>query len=172
MSEGLKQRIAGTIVLGLLGLIVLPLIIDFADPEKIDRTTKIPPAPSIQPVALDKAQRPSTVDTNIPITPLFDIKKSQPATEDGLPLGLNSNNLPNAWILQVGSFIDARKSTELQKKLVSAGYKAFGEKIKIADQYHHRVYIGPKLDRSRALEIKVKIDAKFDTDSIVLSYEP
>ena len=103
---------------------------------------------------------------------LFDIKKSQPATEDGVPLGLNSNNLPNAWILQVGSFIDARKSTELQKKLVSAGYKAFGEKIKIADQYHHRVYIGPKLDRSRALEIKVKIDAKFDTDSIVLSYEP
>jgi cell division septation protein DedD len=61
VSEGLKQRIAGTIVLGLLGVIVLPLIIDFADPAKIDRSTKIPPAPSIQAVALDKAQRPSNV---------------------------------------------------------------------------------------------------------------
>ena len=50
MSEGLKHRIAGTIVLGILGLIVLPLLIDFADPAKIDRTTKIPPAPSIQPL--------------------------------------------------------------------------------------------------------------------------
>lgn len=172
MSEGLKQRIVGTIVLGLLGLIVLPLIIDFADPEKIDRTTKIPPAPSIQPVALDKAQRPSSVDKNTLITPLFDIKKSQPATEDVGPLGLNSNNLPNAWILQVGSFIDAHKSTKLQKKLVSAGYKAFVKKVKIAGEYHHRVYIGPKLDRGRALGLQANVDAKFDTDSIVLSYEP
>ena len=172
MSEGLKQRIAGTIVLGLLGLIILPLIIDFADPEKIDRTTKIPPAPAIQPVALDKAQRPSAVDKNTAITPLFDIQKSQPATQDGGPAGLNSNNLPNAWILQVGSFIDAGKSADLQKKLVSSGYKAFGQKVKIAGENHHRVYIGPKLDRRRALAVKAKVDAKFDIDSIVLSYEP
>ncbi len=84
MSEGLKQRIAGTIVLGLLGVIVLPLIIDFADPAKIDRSTKIPPAPSIQPVALDKAQRPSNVSEKPVLNPLFDKILSKPAKLDGV----------------------------------------------------------------------------------------
>ena len=172
MSEGLKQRIAGTIVLGLLGVIVLPLIIDFADPAKIDRSTKIPPAPSIQAVALDKAQRPSNVSEKTTLNPLFDKTLSKPAKLDGVPSGLNSNNLPNAWIIQVGSFIDASKSLELQQNLVEDGHKAFTEKVKIEGEYHHRVYIGPKLDRRRALIVKADVDAKFDTDSIVLLYEP
>ncbi len=45
MSEGLAKRVAGTLVLGVIGLIVLPLLIDFTDPNKVDRTTKIPAAP-------------------------------------------------------------------------------------------------------------------------------
>ena len=172
MSEGLKQRIAGTIVLGVIGLIVLPLIIDFADPAKIDRTTIIPPAPSIQPVALVKAQRPDSVVGKPSLDPLFDKTLSTPAERGGLSSGLNAKNLPNAWIVQVGSFIDARKSINLQEKLVKDGHKAFSEKVKIEGEYHHRVYIGPKLDRRRALGVKADVDAKFDTDSIVLSYEP
>ncbi len=172
MSEGLKQRIAGTIVLGLLGVIVLPLIIDFADPAKIDRSTKIPPAPSIQPVALDKAQRPDSVLEKPLLDPLFDKTLSTPAESGGLSSGLNADNLPNAWIIQVGSFIEARKSINLQEKLVEDGHKAFIEKVKVEGEYHHRVYIGPKLDRRRALGVKADVDAKFDTDSIVLSYEP
>ena len=33
MSEGLAKRVAGTLVLGVIGLIVLPLLIDFTDPN-------------------------------------------------------------------------------------------------------------------------------------------
>ena len=61
MSEGLAKRVAGTLVLGVIGLIVLPLLIDFTDPNKVDRTTKIPPAPSIEVVSLERAKRPETV---------------------------------------------------------------------------------------------------------------
>ena len=106
------------------------------------------------------------------LNPLFDKILSKPAKLDGVSSGLNSNNLPNAWIIQVGSFIDASKSLELQQNLVEDGHKAFTEKVKIEGEYHHRVYIGPKLNRRRALSVKVDVDAKFDTDSIVLLYEP
>ena len=48
MSNGLQQRIIGALVLGALGLIILPIIFDFADPLKIDRTSKLPAAPEIK----------------------------------------------------------------------------------------------------------------------------
>jgi cell division septation protein DedD len=40
VSDGLKQRIIGALVLGALGLIILPVLFDFADPLKIDRARK------------------------------------------------------------------------------------------------------------------------------------
>ena len=47
MSNGLKQRVVGVLVLASLGLILLPILFDFADPKRIDRTSLIPPAPEI-----------------------------------------------------------------------------------------------------------------------------
>ena len=60
MSNGLKQRIIGALVLGALGLIILPIIFDFADPLKIDRTRKLPAARKISPVDVARAQRPDS----------------------------------------------------------------------------------------------------------------
>ena len=57
MSDGLKQRIVGALVLGALGLIILPVLFDFADPLKIDRTSKLPAAPEIEAVQVVKAER-------------------------------------------------------------------------------------------------------------------
>jgi cell division septation protein DedD len=72
VSEGLAKRVAGTLVLGVIGLIVLPLLIDFTDPNKVDRTTKIPAAPSIEAVSLERAKRPESVNAD------FNVKKSLP----------------------------------------------------------------------------------------------
>ena len=61
MSDGLKQRIVGAIVLGALGVILLPLLLDFTDPKKIDRTSLIPAAPTIDAVEYTAAKRPAEV---------------------------------------------------------------------------------------------------------------
>ena len=62
MSKGLKQRIVGSLVLGALGLIILPVLFDFTDPSRVDRSSKLPPAPEMSAVAVDKAVRPTAVD--------------------------------------------------------------------------------------------------------------
>ena len=61
MSEGLKQRIVGALVLGALGLILLPLALDFTDPKKVDRTSLIPPAPNVVATEIVVAKRPDEV---------------------------------------------------------------------------------------------------------------
>jgi cell division septation protein DedD len=48
VSDGLKQRIVGALVLGALGLVLLPLALDFTDAKKIDRTLLISKLPSGQ----------------------------------------------------------------------------------------------------------------------------
>ena len=168
MSEGLKQRIAGTIVLGVLGLILLPLLIDFADPTKIDRATKIPLAPSISAITLEKATRAGSLGGKSDFDPLFDINELVADDREGQPFGIGSDNLPSAWFLQVGSFVDTGKAIDLLSSLTDSGYKAFSENINIDGQTHMRVFIGPKIDRRRILVSKAKIDKEFGTKAILL----
>ena len=49
-------------------------------------------------------------------------------------------------------------------------YKAFVKSAKVKNQTRYRVYVGPKIDKRRAVQDKAKIDAAFNTDSIVLKY--
>lgn len=172
MSEGLKQRIAGTIVLGVLGIIFLPLLIDFADPTKVDRSSKIPPAPKIKPVTIEKAKRPSTVTTQDNLQSPCHISKLKPANFEEDPYGVAANNIPVTWYLQVGSFSDPEKSTELKVSLREAGFKVFSEQLSVAGEPRERVLVGPKLDRQRVMDAKSKIDKEFGVDSDVLSCQP
>ncbi len=95
MSEGLARRVAGTLVLGVIGLIVLPLLIDFTDPNKVDRTTKIPAAPSIEAVSLERAKRPESVTAGV------DLNKSLPVvTNDGDDFGLTDKGLPQFGVFR------------------------------------------------------------------------
>ena len=172
MSEGLKQRIAGTIVLGVLGIIFLPLLIDFADPTKVDRSSKIPPAPKIKPVTIEKAKRPSSVKTQYNLQSPCHISKLKPANFEEDPYGVAANNIPVTWYLQVGSFSDPEKSKELKVSLRDAGFKVFSEQLSIDGEPRERVLVGPKLDRQRVMDAKSKIDKEFGVDSDVLSCQP
>ncbi len=173
MSSGLKQRIVGALVLGALGLIILPVLFDFADPSRVDRSSKLPAAPEIVAVSVDKAQRPAAVAEQDLKTPLFDIEKSVPATDNNeKPFGLNELGLPKGWLLQVSSFAEQSSAEELINRLREQKYKAFTKRVVIKDKTHYRVYVGPKIDKRRAAADKASIDQAFKTDAIILHYVP
>ncbi len=172
MSDGLKRRITGTIVLSALGLVLLPLLFDFADPDKIDRSTRIPQPPSLEVKNIVKASRPDQVETNNRLTPLFDIFLSDVTNDTQTSPGLTEEGLPRAWVVQVASFVDGGKADELRSVLVNKDYKAFSKKVKIDGKDHFRVYIGPKLDKKNAFKVKKAVDRQFKTESIVLNYVP
>lgn len=173
MSEGLKQRIIGTIVLGILGFTLLPLIIDFSDAEKIDRSSKIPPAPEINPVTIEKAKRPESLKIRSGFESLCRTSNLKPGNLEGDSYGISSNNLPLIWYLQVGSFRDVEKAKTLELNLSKAGYKVFAETLSADGGPRERIsVIGPKLDRRTVIDAKDVIDKQFGIDSIILSCEP
>lgn len=173
MSNGLQQRIVGALVLGALGLIILPIIFDFADPLKIDRTSKLPPAPEIKAIDVAKAQRPDSSAKLGETDSLFDTAKSQPEVDSSERFyGLDENDLPRAWVLQAGSFEKQDKAENLMQQLRDSGAKAFVKRATIDNRTFYRVYVGPKVDKRRAMVEKVKIDSQFSTDAIVLQYIP
>ena len=81
MSNGLQQRIIGALVLGALGLVVLPIVFDFADPLKIDRQSRLPAAPEIKPIDVARAQSPEGDVKLGAIDSLFNIAESQPSVD-------------------------------------------------------------------------------------------
>jgi DedD protein len=173
MSNGLQQRIVGALVLGALGLIILPIVFDFADPLKIDRSSKLPPAPEIKSLDVAKAQRPDSSAKLAETDSLFDTVKSQPSIDSSEKFyGLNESDLPRAWVLQAGSFEEKNKAESLMQQLRDSGSKAFVKTASIDNKTFYRVYVGPKADKRRAIAEKAKIDSNFSTDAIVLQYIP
>ena len=173
MSNGLQQRIIGALVLGALGLIILPIIFDFADPLKIDRTSKLPAAPEIKSIDVAKAQRPDNSAKLGETDTLFDVVKSQPANDTSETFyGLDENDLLRHWVLQAGSFEEQDKAVNLMQQLRDSGFKAFVKAAVIDNKTFFRVFVGAKADKRRAMAEKAKIDSNFSTDSIVLQYVP
>jgi len=173
MSNGLQQRIIGALVLGALGLVILPIVFDFADPLKIDRQSRLPAAPEIEPIEVVRAQSPEGDVKLGAIDSLFNIAESKPSVDvsEGF-YGLNANDLPRAWVLQAGSFEARDKAEGLMQSLRKSGFKAFVKTAIVGNATFYRVYVGPKADKRRAIAEKAKIDSNFATDAIVLQYVP
>lgn len=173
MNDGIKQRIAGALVLGAIGLIVLPVVFDFVDPHKIDQTSQLPPPPEIEPVDVVKAERPLGADTDEDVDTLFNTSGSTvDKNKQGPDFGLDENDLPNAWVLQLGSFLEKPKAEELEQRLQAGNFKAFIKAVDVNGKHYYRVYVGPKIDRRRALSTKAQIDKQYGTSAIVLKYVP
>ena len=173
MSDGLKQRIIGALVLGVLGLILLPLALDFTDPQKIDRTSLIPSAPNVVTTDIVVAKRPDTVKNTADVALAFDVNRLQPVQENDTSYqGLDTSGLPQRWYLQVGSYEDQISASKLKQTLLAKQYKVFLKSVKINKNIFHRVYIGPKISRGSAIADKNEIDKLLTTDSIVLKYVP
>lgn len=75
------------------------------------------------------------------------------------------------WVVQVGSFSNAKAAEELVAKLRLSGLSAFSEKITSASSTTYKVRIGPELDREKAAELAKKVKAEHQLDTFVTTQE-
>ena len=83
---------------------------------------------------------------------------------------LNTQGLPDAWVIQVASLSTLEAATKLRDQLQADGYKAYVRSV--ADKKIHRVYIGPKLNKAQALALKTELDKRLKVSSLVLPFKP
>ena len=75
------------------------------------------------------------------------------------------------WVVQVGSFSNAKAAQALVAELRLAGLTAFSEKVSSANGIAHKVRIGPELNRDRATELARKVKAEHNLDAFVTTQE-
>ncbi|MGV6807091.1 MAG: SPOR domain-containing protein [bacterium] len=157
--------------------------VDVAEPERVEGI--VPPKPMEEAFVPEDAQTPeletvSTDDNEAPpaISEEADTADSD-ATSDApandtqpVPPKLTEQGIPEAWVIQVGSFKDSTKAEELNAALIADGYKSYIREVTVAGAPMKRVFVGPKIRKSNALEEKAAIDKKYGIEAIVLKFQP
>lgn len=165
MSKGLQQRIVGALVLGALGLVILPVLFDFTDPSRIDRNSKLPTAPEINAITVIKAERPAAVKSDVLDNAIFDVSQLVPAVADEAPIALNEQNLPKRWYIKVGSFGNKANADSALITLRNKSFKAFINKVNQRDERLYEIWVGPNIDKRRATADQVNIDKLLKVES-------
>jgi DedD protein len=156
-------------VLGALGLIVLPVLFDFTDPSRVDRSSKLPAAPEMSVVAVDKAVRPTTVDGSSLKTAIFDVDKLIPASADDKPIGLDEKNMPKRWYIKVGTFDNKGNANAALNLLRKKGFKAFLNNMQGLNKTRYQLWVGPNIDKRRAQLDQGKIDRELKVESKIFA---
>lgn len=174
MTESLKQRIVGAFVLIALAIIIVPLVFDFSAERVVDTTSKIPSMPEIEAVVVSEPIKPDNIIPAKTEDEVFSLETEvQPSEQavDEAP-ALSPEGLPAGWVLQVGSFRDKSAAENLVARLIGDGYRAFIREKKSEKGTHRRVYVGPKLLKSKLLQEKKAIDKTYGVDSLLIRFEP
>jgi DedD protein len=94
------------------------------------------------------------------------------SSSDAAAMPLNAQGLPDAWVVQVGSFSTKEAAIKLRDELQVEGFKAYVRTIPNGNSSVSRVFIGPKLDKSQAQLIKAQVDKRLKVNSILMRFKP
>lgn len=98
--------------------------------------------------------------------------KAQAQTSSVPAMPLNAQGLPDAWVVQVGSFTTKEAANKLRDDLQADGQKAYVRTVITNGNSISRVYIGPKLDRAQAQAVKEQMDKRLQQKTMVMKFQP
>lgn len=85
---------------------------------------------------------------------------------------LDSDGLPEAWVLQLGSFQEKQNAQALQKKLLDNDFPAYVKAFNLPSGRIYRVLIGPKLNKDKAAQMAAQVQKKLGLKSILVPFKP
>lgn len=199
MNDQLKHRVLGAIVLIALGVIFIPMILDFRKEDKTTFASPIPPKPKEQITTLTIPLQPANVPPVAPPqvepgTPTPEVPPTQSVPKPDKPIEAESKPnaepepkkppstntpqakkpvppmpSPNAWVVQLGSFSNEKNALALRDRLRKAGYAAYVEDVP-GKKDIVRVRIGPELARSKADALKDRLKKQLSQQAVVMPY--
>ncbi len=192
MDDGLKQRLVGALVLLALGVLFVPVLFEPENRRKVDRTTQIPPAPHIEPVVVQDPVRNEAIEPVKPAAQMYELLPetetelaavTKPAGAPSKPSGsispkspdrdvLDERGVPKAWAVQVASFNTPARAAVLRDQLLDQEYPAFTRTLDTSKGRVTRVYVGPKINRDKAIKLKKVLDKSLKVDTLVVKFSP
>jgi len=193
----LKHRLVGAAVLAAVAVLLLPSFFKEKKEYQVNTKSQIPAHPNVvaeefkppQPVPnIEPAPAPETMfvpaetaseqpvavaPSSVSASSVASSHKAVSAQMSSVPaMPLNPQGLPDAWVVQVGSFTTKEAANKLRDDLQADGQKAYVRTTTTNGNSISRVYIGPKLDKSQALAVKEQMDRRLKVKSMVVRFQP
>ncbi len=191
MDDGLKQRIIGAFVLLAIAIIFVPVFFDRERIEPVDRKTLIPPAPTMEPVVIERPAPTSekvepakpAKEMFVPVVEASPVPEEKPVAEEKSEPDVTTENkpekvtttekgVPQGWVLQIASYQSAGRAVKMRDELIDAGYKAYIREVRANGGKMSRVYVGPTLNRDKLEKEKTELDKKYHIDTLLLKFDP
>jgi DedD protein len=172
----LRERLIGTLVILCLALIFYPLVFVSQDEFEISRETVIPTRTlNVEPLNIVEPLAPREVQ-EIVLDELFnpDEYSDQVDPQDLTDELVNESGLPNAWVIQVGSFAQMENAETLNQDLTILGYESYFKLTPSIDDGPdlYKVYVGPIINSDETRNTFNQLNERFDNQAILLRFQP
>lgn len=201
MRESVKHRLIGAAVLTAVAVLFLPSFFKDRQQYQVDTNSHIPGRPSITAVDFNEPTRPDNIEpapapetmfvpdetevssapqvaseeqsaSSVAVASSMQSVSSATTTQTVVPVTpLNTQGLPDAWVVQVASLSSQAAANKLRDQLQAEGHKAYVRSV-VGTTTIFRVFIGPKQDKAQALAIKSQLDKQLKVNSLVLPFKP
>ncbi|WP_421684662.1 SPOR domain-containing protein [Stutzerimonas urumqiensis] len=119
-----------------------------------------------QPEARSDTEEPAAVPV-VPSKPIEPMPAEPRPVERSDP-GLDANDLPESWSVQLASLSNRASADALQAKLRKQGYNAY---VRSVDGMN-RVFVGPLIERDQASQLRDQLHRQQKLDGFVVKFKP
>jgi len=177
LSQAMKQRLIGAIVLGCLAIIFLPILLDGEGVSPPEMNIIIPAPPTFpEPLELEP-QRPAVLSDSeairIPseaaVVDAVAVSNAEQEPAEEFP-ELDLEGLPQAWSVRLGLFGESVNAETLIAELLSEGYRAYSDLLSTSQGALTAVFVGPVLTRAEAEALRNELSTSFNLDALIVDF--
>lgn len=178
MNTVMKQRLVGTVVIGCLAIIFIPILLDGEGVSPPEMTATIPDAPPlpVEPVieqerpqiASDTLVEPVQEETAVTSASADDVTDTSPPPPE--QPRLNNAGIPATWTVRLGSFGEMANAEALVSRLREGGHRAFTRPLQTSRGPLTGVYVGPVMTESDAGNLQQELARAFELEGAVVQF--
>jgi len=180
LNTVMKQRLVGTVVIGCLAIIFIPILLDGEGVSPPEMTATIPDAPPLPVEPVIEQERPQITSDTLVETVQEEIAAVvsdtvDDAGTDTVPPApeqprLNSVGIPATWTVRLGSFGEMANAETLVSRLREGGHRAFTRPLQTSRGPLTGVYVGPVMTESDAGGLQQELARTFELEGVVVQF--
>jgi len=181
MNKNFHNRLAGTIIVVVLGVIFIPDLLDGQKVHYKEDSTAIPLTPQNDKGELQiDVLQPQSVEVELPKSQAVTLQDDTTAIDplDAVVAKVRNRDKQqalqqeNAWVIQVGFFRSRSNAELLAKKLKNKGYVSHVYPSVEQKDTLNRVVIGPELNRKKLDNVQQKVEKDTGLKVRVVQFDP
>lgn len=140
-------------------------------PQTTEAVKAAAPKPAVQ--AQAKAEDNKAVKEQVQLAAQKMPTKAVPEVAKAAEAGLKEAAKLQAWTIRVGTFSNQKNALNLRDKLRKQGFTSYVKELGSKDntKTFSLVYVGPELERNKAIDVMTELKAKQKLDGVIVKYQ-